>query len=70
MLLPGSIILAFGLTQYNFGAVVLTLNANGVLEVLVNDKYSEVGLVKLPIFVWLVIWPVMDLMFQEQLRCL
>lgn len=48
MVLPGSMMLAFGLTQYNFGAVVLTLKANGVFDVLVNVKYSDVGLVKLP----------------------
>lgn len=42
-------ILAFGLTQYNFGAVVFTLNANGVSVGLDKVKYSVVCLVKLPI---------------------
>lgn len=41
--------LAFGLTQYNLGAVVLTLNAKGSLEVLVNSKYSVDGSVKVPV---------------------
>jgi hypothetical protein len=33
---------AFGLTQYNFGAVVLTLKARGVLELFVSSRYSVV----------------------------
>lgn len=41
--------LALGLTQYNLGAVVLTLNAKGSLEVLVNSKYSVDGSVKVPV---------------------
>lgn len=46
--LPGSTILAFGLTQYNLGAVVFTLKAKGPSDVLVNFKYSVLDLVKVP----------------------
>lgn len=44
----GAMMLAFGLTQYNFGAVVLTLKANGCFDVLVKCKYSVDGSVKDP----------------------
>lgn len=40
--------LAFGLTQYNLGAVVFTLNASGESVVFDNVKYSVVGFVKSP----------------------
>lgn len=46
---PGATTLAFGLTQYNFGAVVLTLKANGDVVELVRVRYSVVGLVKEPL---------------------
>lgn len=45
---PGWIILAFGLTQYNFGAVVLTLKANAWLVGFDKVKYSVVCLVNEP----------------------
>lgn len=45
---PGWIILALGLTQYNLGAVVLTLKANGPEDELVKVKYSVLALRKLP----------------------
>lgn len=45
---PGSMILALGRTQYNLGAVVLTLYANGVSVVLVNLRYCVVGWVNEP----------------------
>lgn len=45
---PGWMMLALGLTTYNFGAVVLTLKANGPDEELVNVKCSVVGLRKSP----------------------
>lgn len=44
----GPMMLAFGLTQYNFGAVVLTLKANGCEEELVKCKNSVEGSRKLP----------------------
>uniref|UniRef100_A0A0L0NPD5 Uncharacterized protein n=1 Tax=Candidozyma auris TaxID=498019 RepID=A0A0L0NPD5_CANAR len=46
---PGPIMLALGLTQYNFGAVVFTLKAKGCDEELVKCKYSVEGSVKLPV---------------------
>jgi len=33
---------AFGLTQYNFGAVVLTLKASGALVLFESSRYSVV----------------------------
>lgn len=39
---------ALGLTQYNLGAVVLTLKAKGVLELLESWRYSVVCWVKEP----------------------
>lgn len=43
--------LAFGLTQYNFGAVVLTLKAKGSSEELERNKYSVAGSVNVPLYV-------------------
>ena len=40
---------AFGLTQYNFGAVVLTLKANGWFVGFDKVKYSVICLVNEPI---------------------
>lgn len=48
---PGGTILAFGLTQYNLGAVVLTLKAKGWSEEFERNKYSVEGSVNVPILV-------------------